>query len=55
MNGAMNFMRIMNNVAALNVYNKLNKQTKTSILTQSSQAMLAQSLKLPQGVLELLK
>lgn len=34
---------------------ELMEQTKTSILTQSSQAMLAQSLKLPQGVLELLK
>lgn len=34
---------------------ELMEQTKTAILTQSSQAMLSQSLKLPQGVLELLK
>ncbi|MFS0620642.1 hypothetical protein [Priestia megaterium] len=39
----MNFMRIMNNVAALNVYNKLNKQTKTN---QTSMEKLSSGLRI---------
>ncbi|MGE1111831.1 hypothetical protein ACQJ0K_08735 [Priestia megaterium] len=39
----MNFMRIMNNIAALNVYNKLNKQIKTN---QTSMEKLSSGLRI---------
>ncbi|MGI1799551.1 hypothetical protein ACRPLQ_13910 [Priestia sp. TRN 1309] len=39
----MNFMRIMNNVAALNIYNKLNQQTKAN---QTSMEKLSSGLRI---------